>query len=634
MKIKLRSWSILALFINILISSYDPLEAMEVNKPTVAASPFKSSAKRHKGLVQQGEEEYDVLVKPCISLGQSCTAEVSKLINEADEFVVSFMYRMNSPNIINSLANKSNQIPVVTFLDYAQSIGNSAYHQYVKRLIDIVPTSLVKLGSVSFHHKVVISKKQGQEAIVVIGSAKSTFESENVHSEDMVFIQSNKLANILLNQYHKLFTMKVSEKEQTVKIYHEHRLNKGESNTEKLQEFRSKLLGTDTSSLLEEYTKASITALALSTGFASTGGSKRCFEILENIFNAENQALFLFENFFTLKAAINLANKSDAAKLIILDRDRNNESILPLLRKQPKNMVGMFTPYTLGKFHHKLIIQYLYEGDPILYTGSFHPSESAVANNSELIIGIKSVELPFQYLASIMEQSGLIEDLTVWQFFRKLANPELILANQTMKAVIDKTYGRILHKMNAYLEKYQRIFDNLSSINRELPIENLEMQFANFDHLSTDDQLEQLYEWNKLINTSVFKPYYQSILKEKLKNLAKVLEIPPLAEDAYWTRYLMNMGEWIIQAKEQLKKTRKGLMSLKAKPEKGEQADEGEEEAESEEETAFSKEDFKKIYSEIIEIEMLYLLLKDAHSYPEEFKEMRQLTKVLSEAYP
>ena len=497
-----------------------------------------------------------------------------------------------------------------------------------------MPTSLVKLGSVSFHHKVVISKKQGQEAIVVIGSANATFESENVHSEDMVFIQSNKLANILLKQYHKLFTMKVKEKEQTVKIYHEHRLNKGESNTEKLQEFRSKLLGTDTGSLLEGYTKANITALALSTGFASTGGSKRCFEILESIFNAENQALFLFENFFTLRAAINLANKSDAAKLIILDRDKNNETILPLLRKQSKNMVGMFTPYTLGKFHHKLIIQYPYEGEPILYTGSFHPSESAVANNSELIIGIKSAELPFQYLASIMEQSGLIEDLTVWQFFRKLANPELILDNQTMKAVIDKTYGRILHKMNAYLEKYQRIFDNLSSINRELPIENLEMQFANFDHLSTDDQLEQLYEWNKLINTSVFKPYYQSILKEKLKNLAKVLEIPPLAEDAYWTRYLMNMGEWIIQAKEQLKKTRKGLMSLKAKPEKGEQADEGEEEAESEEETAFSKEDFKKIYSEIIEIEMLYLLLKDAHSYPEEFKEMRQLTKVLSEAYP
>jgi len=298
-----------------------------------------------------------------------------------------------------------------------------------------VPTSLVKLGSVSFHHKVVISKKQGQEAIVVIGSANATFESENVHSEDMVFIQSNKLANILLKQYYKLFTMKVKEEEQTVKIYHEHRLNKGESNTEKLQEFRSKLLETDTGSLLEGYTKASITALALSTGFASTGGSKRCLEILESILNAENRALFLFENFFTLKAAIDLANKSDAAKLIILDRDKNNETILPLLRNQPRNMVEMFTPYTLGKFHHKLIIQYPYEGEPILYTGSFHPSGNAVANNSELIIGIKSEDLPFQYLASIMEQAGLGEDLTVWQFFN-LPHTKFILNNERIKTVL------------------------------------------------------------------------------------------------------------------------------------------------------------------------------------------------------
>jgi len=495
-----------------------------------------------------------------------------------------------------------------------------------------VPTSLVKLGSVSFHHKVVISKKQGQEAIVVIGSANATFESENVHSEDMVFIQSNKLANILLKQYHKLFTMKVKEKEQTVKIYHEHRLNKGESNTEKLQEFRSKLLGTDTGSLLEGYTKANITALALSTGFASTGGSKRCFEILESIFNAENQALFLFENFFTLRAAINLANKSDAAKLIILDRDKNNETILPLLRRQPKNMVGMFTPYTLGKFHHKLIIQYPYEGEPILYTGSFHPSESAVANNSELIIGIKSAELPFQSLASIMEQSGLGEDLTVWQFLN-LPEASFILENDRIKAVIDKAYARALYKMDAYLEKYQRIFDNLSSINRELPIETLEVQFANFDLLSTDDQLEQLYEWNKFINTSVFKPYYQSVLKEKLKNLTKVLGIPPLAEDAYWTRYLINMGEWVTQAKELLKKIKKGLVPLKGQFEKSQQEDEGEEEAEPEEETTFSKEDFKKIHSEIGEIEMLYLLLKDAHNYPEEFKEIRQLALMINKAY-
>lgn len=56
------------------------------------------------------------------------------------------------------------------------------------------------LGGRSFHQKVIVTKKIGEEAVVILGSANATFEADNEHSEDLVFIQSNELAKIYLTE--------------------------------------------------------------------------------------------------------------------------------------------------------------------------------------------------------------------------------------------------------------------------------------------------------------------------------------------------------------------------------------------------------------------------------------------------
>ena len=76
----------------------------------------------------------------------------------------------------------------------------------------------------------------------------------------------------------------------------------------------------------------------------------------------------------------------------------------------------MFKPFSGGKFHHKLIISYPTEDEPIIYTGSFHISKSSIKKNSEDIIGIRSAELADQYLADILENSGLGEIPDIWKF--------------------------------------------------------------------------------------------------------------------------------------------------------------------------------------------------------------------------
>ncbi len=116
---------------------------------------------------------------------------------------------------------------------------------YVKHLVNNVPTSLVKLGSGAFHHKVMIFKKKNQQAFVSIGSANATYDADNKHSEDSLIIQSNKVANFYLTEFQSLLRTSKSG------VYHEHKIynkeiQKLESNTSKLSDLAKLLMEADT----------------------------------------------------------------------------------------------------------------------------------------------------------------------------------------------------------------------------------------------------------------------------------------------------------------------------------------------------------------------------------------------------
>ena len=166
--------------------------------PNVLNTPKKRQKTLYEGYRLNTNIE-GVRVTSCVSLGQPCNARVANLIKSSDQFVVAFMYRFDSPVIMDALMNQYLSPPIgtntsspviLTFLDYKQSIGTSPYHNYVKKLTDSVPTSLVRLGSKNFHQKVIICKKTGSQAFVIVGSANATYESESQHSEDMVMIQN------------------------------------------------------------------------------------------------------------------------------------------------------------------------------------------------------------------------------------------------------------------------------------------------------------------------------------------------------------------------------------------------------------------------------------------------------------
>ncbi len=440
-------------------------EAMEQHpRPSVSPSPTKPT--QPYGGETKNNFNKKVRVSSCVSLGGNCIQRINSIISDADEFIVSFMYRFDSPTLIRTLGNKyiNSNTPVIVFLDYNQlyksTSTESNYFDYVKELINSVPTSLVKLASRSFHHKVTISKQKNKEAIVIIGSANATYASDNQNSEDVIFIQSNELAKFYLTEFETLLRYDPAKnrpdhliRESKVKVFHEHRLQPSLSNTEALKSFIDLLNNPTDAETLTPYHKGTIKTVALSTGHPTEKGTIKCLNIVQQaLANTANTALFLFENYITLdnlKAALRkgivegLVNHTP--KFIVVEDNEHNKGLVPspeetnnnnrskkstsLLKKpntqekresvrinMPANHILLFRPFTGYKFHHKLILQYLKTEEPIVYTGSFHISSNAVNNNSETIIGIQSQDLANEILSSLLLNSGLGEKPEIWNF--------------------------------------------------------------------------------------------------------------------------------------------------------------------------------------------------------------------------
>lgn len=427
------SYILLSLFM-IASSSYATFaaDAREL-KPHVLPSPQKVMSSY--GGAERKEIIEKVRVSSSVSLGGSCIERINDMVRTADQYVLLFMYRFNSPTLIQTLQSKHlNRVPVIAFLDYDQSYESSSegskYLNYIQRIMKSVPTSLVKLGGRSFHQKVIITKRKGEHAVVIVGSANATFEADNTHSEDMVFVQSNDVARFYMKEFERLLSMEPTSSqstsefpEQQVKIFHVHRAQPDKSNRVFLSELQETLNSKDQSTLINGHI-GDVVYLALSTGFPNDGGAQRCLNIVNDALGSpHNEFLFLFENYISLNEALfqekigdNL--KSKTPKLIVLDKNKHNAASLKELKKE-NNAVMLFEPFTGGKFHHKLIIVYPIEGPPIVLTGSFHISTNSIKRNSETIIGISSAELADEHLASILLNSGLGEQPTVWHYIFK-----------------------------------------------------------------------------------------------------------------------------------------------------------------------------------------------------------------------
>ncbi len=572
---------------------------MEQDKPHVDPTPTKVVPAY--GGEKQEDFEQGIRVASCISLGGGCLDRINTTLKSADQFVVSFMYRFNSPTLIRTLeekyldSQKSGQpMPIVVFLDYNQtynsSFEGSKYINYVKRLMNSIPTSLVKLGSRSFHHKVTISKKQGEQAIVILGSANATYESDNQHSEDVIFVQSNKLAAFYLEEFEKLFRRDPSKKsvgqefeEPQVKIFHEHRFQPEVSNIEALSRM-SKFLAEEDQITLEGH-EGDITTVALSTGHPEEGGNQRCLEVVtQALGNPRNNALFLFENYISLNEELKSQEiwqhlTSKTPKFIVVEDNKHNrgEKNIPdsaseedeepeetaiiedELEKNEgaaalgsrNNKVLFFRPFTGQKFHHKLILQYFKNRDPIVYTGSFHISTSAVKKNSETIIGIRSQELADDVLASLLLNSGLGEKPQSWRFIadnpyiaKKIAPLFSAETESYRQTQLLKAAEQISLKTDINLKRYMDRLDRIRSEILTTASHADEQQEIEkyFDHYigkfkenigNAEAQVETIEELKTIIFTQeniylIWEEYLMQLKKKSKPSIKGFFRCPPI----------------------------------------------------------------------------------------------------------
>lgn len=583
----------------------------EKDRPHVDPTPTKLSIPY--GGAKQDNFEEDVLVSSCVSLGGDYLGKINSVIRQADQFVIAFMYRFNSPILMRTLKDKyltakenDPQLPVILFLDYHQtynsSFGGSPYANYVKELINCIPVSLVKLGSRPFHHKVTISKKIGEQAIVMLGSANATYESDNEHSEDVIFVQSNKLAHFYLSEFETLFRRDPSKKTsehmyQTpqVKIFHEHRFQPGISNIDILSKMQNLLETNDKKTMLGY--KGNIAIVALSTGHPEEEGNQKCLEVVTKALeNPRNNALFLFENYISLNDELkqhpiwmNLNNKTP--KLIVVEDNKHNrgEKSEPSLDAREDeeaedieaeaqgnitqlgkhNSVLFFRPFTGHKFHHKLILQYLKKRDPIVYTGSFHISTSAIKRNSETIIGIQSQGLADEILSSLLVNSGLGKRSEIWAFitehnpiFKKV--PSLDFSEEQLqreKSQLLRAAEQLSLETAINIERYEdrldRIYteiyatasdaDNQEEIgkyfNRYLEEFRENKEDVEIRVQSINDLREAIFTEKSIY--SVWTNYLSKLKKEiKSKDKDLVYSFPKYAPSNY--------GNWLVEMKEWL----------------------------------------------------------------------------------
>jgi hypothetical protein len=651
-------------FLIIGLSKINPLAAMEQHhRPQVAHTPTKPT-EGYGGKVKNDFHKA-VRVSSCVSLGGDCISRINSILQNADEFIISFMYRFDSPTLIRTLENKylNTKTPVLVFLDYNQTynshLKDSKYFNYVKHLINSVPTSLVKLGSRSFHHKVTISKEIGKEAIVIVGSANATYESDNQHSEDVIFIQSNELAKFYLDEFKTLLRYDPSQnkgqlRDSQVKIFHEHRLDPHESNINILSNLSNSLQKqTDNELTLTPFHLGKIKTVALSTGHSTAKGTEKCLNIVLDILKdtSNNVALLLFENYITLNPALKervwpfLTTKTP--KFIVVEDNKhnrdpepepekiyknkkknkktNNEILLSTHEKEEGiektkslyNEVLFCRPFTEQKFHHKLILQYLKQGEPIIYSGSFHISSSAITNNSETIIGIQSQGLADEILASLLLNSGLGEKAEIWKFIAKhllIKNPT---SSQSQKNLLHAAHQLLLktHKNKMrYMDRFEKICEELLEAASDADEQDLirnhfaplmeafktgshyEIQFKEIENIiETVFKDHHIYPiWSEYINK-----LHQEILHKKgedLKNSDFPIYSPP--PHLLRHRWLKDLKEWLTW------------------------------------EIEWNKNADYNIKEELDAIKKLYYALYDLNEYEESFNKLNELEEALTNVVP
>jgi phosphatidylserine/phosphatidylglycerophosphate/cardiolipin synthase-like enzyme len=611
------------------------MDKKEKYKPHMPFSPMGEKSAHYEG-IGHIEEIKGVRVSSCVSLGDGCIDKLNHILKESDQFIVSFMYRFNSPTLLKTLKNKHLEgVPVVTFLDYTQTYESSSegsnYPKYVQKLMDSVPTSLVKLKNRPFHHKITIAKSAGKEAIVIIGSANATFESDNVHSEDLIFIQSNKLASFYLNNFQKL--LRTAPKtilqpfilnKPIAEIYHEHKLPDKTSNTDALIDFAEKVTKP------EKVTLEGFHADVVSAGISPGGGSPYCIDIVNNILKQPNELLFMFENYISLDESLEMGEigqqlLNQTPKFIVLDRNKHNRKSSVFLQKG-KNKVLLFKPFSGGKFHHKLIISYPKEGDPIVYTGSFHLSTSSIKKNSEDIIGIRSAELADQYLANILENSGLGEIPDIWKFIfrypalkQKPQKNMLLTSHQPLQHSISSIPERsevvkVARKlqticsqtMERYADRLDRVHDDLGIVAQGATTqEEIGKYFEHFQREFSHEETEQKEIALKELHEYIFEKELAKIFIKSLKENSQIIENAYTFLPKFPLYKHMFIGVWLDEANEWIKWAR--------------HLQEVEDEVEVD------------IEAQLSTIETVYAALYDLETYVTSFGKLQALYKILQQ---
>jgi hypothetical protein len=568
------------------VTSIFAMDGLE--KPHVDYTPQKEGLPPYGG-ARQRETIGKVRVSSCISLGGGVMDKINQVLKGADQFIVCFMYRFDSPILMRTLEDKyiksvqeSTPMPVLVFLDHNQTYENqiegSQYYNYVRRLIDSVPTSLVKLGSRAFHQKVIISKKAGEEAITILGSANATFEADNMHSEDIVLIQSNKLAAFYFDEFGRLLRSEPQKKstaeafpEQQVRVFHEHRVEEGKSNIDLLTALRKGLLRSEKVSM-EGYL-GDIVSLAISTGNPELEGTQKCLEVVNEALGAQdNAALLLFENYISLneelkRGAIWRNLTSLNPKFIVLDNNKNNrgddkeKSDGAQALRVNDNTVILFNPFTGKKFHHKLIVRYPHKGPPTVYTGSFHISTNAIKRNSETIIGVRSEELADEYVASLLLNSGLGERPEIWTFINDYLsilrrNVPLFSEPQETKVLqaARMLYVKTQINMGRFADRLDRVrsyvVGTASNGDEQLKISGCfehymvcfkEEEYAEGKLKAINDLKEKIFKEEEIYNIWLS---YLTNLRRNIKGVYKEVEKLPTYSSGHPEIWLEEMGTW------------------------------------------------------------------------------------------
>ncbi|MBL9029364.1 MAG: hypothetical protein JNK42_02700 [Caedimonas sp.] len=557
-------------------------------------------------------------VESYLSLGGKYAKKVSEAIERSDQFVVCFMYRFNHPQVIQALAHKFIEVRdqlsdciTLVFLDdnpFHTENSFSRYKSSVRYLSRNVPLSFVKLqkeGTKSdksgFHHKIIICKRRGERAITFIGSANATHEADNQHSEDTLLIQSNALAGVFLNQFREFFQTK------TLRVFDENRFKTVKTNRSYLEDCINLIENAKEEKLiLPRYNlgyKGHIESLAISN-FRDANPENSCLELIKHdILNQNNQLVIYFQNFFNVYSEQEKKNsfsevrqslESDKLKLIVRweyfseegnkkrtekPQSQRKQKQQEALKKQAEREIKYFEqvedknygnfhfinfrPYTRGKFHHKTIIQYPLEGEPILYTGSFNFSENAILNNSENIIGVRSKELVEDYLCSLLWNSDLADHQKIWVFFNQKISRHLFklddesskiysLASNVLSrcknnitkynfrvdSFIDRliaslTYTTVSEKNKKKLQDYKDLFKNSENIDRVktlITIKDDILGILSEGTIGSDirqwiyNQFEEILDFNKSGERELLLLENEQDTIRKINNLSKLID--------------------------------------------------------------------------------------------------------------